>query len=135
MRLPQPPALGLTSLSPAPTDGSLSHSARHREENLLTALSVDGHSSWGQLYTTLSSSAQCEINGAKMGVAKAAGLLSSADRSERRAAWDGIQAAWKVHEEAVRAPSPRLPQLARPHTPTQQVSQATARRPGASGPV
>ena len=35
-----------------------------------------------------------------MGVAQAAALLSSPDRSERLQAWNAIQAAWTVHEEA-----------------------------------
>lgn len=84
------------------SDNPRAFPAVRREESLLTALTVDGFTSWGQLYTTLSSSAQCTVNGTQMGVAKAAGLLSSADRAERRAAWEAIQAAWRVHEEAAR---------------------------------
>ena len=38
-----------------------------------------------------------------MGVAKAAALLASPDEKQRRDAWDGIQAAWGVHEEAASA--------------------------------
>ena len=73
------------------------------EENLLAAFAVDGHSAWGQLYTTLSSSVQCSVDGEAMGVAKAAGLLSSSQREQRRAAWDAIRAAWRGHEEAAAA--------------------------------
>eukprot|EP00854_Cymbomonas_tetramitiformis_P000681 gene681-1136_t len=70
------------------------------EENLITALGVEGHSSWGQLYNSVSASLKCDVAGEQMGIAKAAGLLSNADAGRRRAAWEGIQAAWRTQEEA-----------------------------------
>ncbi|EKX41926.1 hypothetical protein GUITHDRAFT_95868 [Guillardia theta CCMP2712] len=70
------------------------------EENLITALGVDGHSSWSQMYNTISSTLTCQVGDKSMGVAQAAALLSSPDRSERLQAWNAIQAAWTVHEEA-----------------------------------
>jgi len=70
------------------------------EENLVTALGVDGHSAWGQLYNSISAALSCDVDGEKMGVAKAAGMLSNPDRSKRLAAWKAIQAAWRGQEEA-----------------------------------
>eukprot|EP00960_Hanusia_phi_P041654 755100-Hanusia_phi.AAC.7 len=73
------------------------------EENLITALGVDGHSSWSQMYNTISSTLTCKVGDKSMGVAQAAALLSSPDRSERLEAWNAIQAAWTTHEEAAAA--------------------------------
>jgi len=73
------------------------------EENLITALSVDGNSAWSQLYTSISSTMSCQVGDKKMGVAQAASLLASPESSERRQAWDGIQASWTQNEEAAAA--------------------------------
>jgi oligoendopeptidase F len=43
------------------------------------------------------------VAGEKMGVAKAAGQLSSPDRATRIAAWDAIQQAWRGQEEGAAA--------------------------------
>lgn len=50
------------------------------EENLITALSVDGNSAWSQLYTSISSTMSCKVGDKTMGVAQAAALLASPDR-------------------------------------------------------
>ena len=47
---------------------------------------------------------QCfQVGKEKMGVAQAAALLASPEDAERRAAWQGIQAAWTQHEESAAA--------------------------------
>ncbi len=73
------------------------------EENLITALSVDGNSAWSQLYTSISSTMTCQVADKHLGVAQAAALLASPDAAERRAAWEGIQRAWTDKEEAAAA--------------------------------
>lgn len=73
------------------------------EENLITALSVNGHSSWGKLYSTLGATIECDVNGKRLGIAQTAALLSSGDGEERRAAWEAVQAGWRTHEEAAAA--------------------------------
>ena len=63
-------------------------------EQLLTGLAVNGLHGWGNLYSELAGTLQCQVNGDAMGLAIAANLLSSPDRTLRSAAWHGIQAAW-----------------------------------------
>ena len=46
---------------------------------------------------------QCDVNGEKMGIAKAASLLADPDSKTRRSAWDGIHAGWTLQEEAAAA--------------------------------
>lgn len=77
-------------------------------ENLLTALGVDGHNAWGNLYTNISGSLVCHVNRGtgdteKMGIAKTAGLLQHADRAVRKCAWKAINTAWESQEEACAA--------------------------------
>ncbi|MGD1938110.1 MAG: M3 family oligoendopeptidase [Cyanophyceae cyanobacterium] len=73
------------------------------EEQLISGLSVNGLHSWGNLYSKLAGTLQCQINGEKMGLAKASSLLSSAEPTDRKAAWQGIQGAWGEHQETVAA--------------------------------
>jgi oligoendopeptidase F len=73
------------------------------EENLITAMSVDGNSAWSQLYTSISSTMSCDVGGQNMGVAQAASLLASPSSEERLNAWNGIQKAWTSNEEAAAA--------------------------------
>eukprot|EP00899_Mesostigma_viride_P008961 jgi/Mesvir1/18066/Mv09376-RA.3 len=74
------------------------------EERLVSALSVDGFTSWGTLYEALASSLQCDVAGVgSMGVARALSLLSNPDRAVRRAAFEAVQAAWKTAEEPASA--------------------------------
>ena len=69
------------------------------EEQLVSALAVDGHSAWATLYSNIASSLTCEVHGQSLGVAQASSLLSDADPKTRRAAWDAIQAAWRGAQE------------------------------------
>jgi oligoendopeptidase F len=74
------------------------------EENILKVMSVDGVASWTRLYSMISSGLECVVeqgdNMEKMGVAKAANLLSSADPKQRKAAYLAMQAEWNKHEQA-----------------------------------
>ncbi len=78
-----------------------------KEEKMLAALQTDGFDSWGQLYNSLSGTMRVtvELNGQKqeMGLAQASGMTRNADESERKAAWMGIQKAWKENEESAAA--------------------------------
>jgi oligoendopeptidase F len=73
------------------------------EEQLVSALSVDGHEAWATLYDSVATSLKCEIQGRSLGVAQASSLLSDADPSTRHAAWNGIQSAWRGAEEPAAA--------------------------------
>lgn len=73
------------------------------EEQLISGLSVNGLHSWGNLYRKLAGTLQCQVNGENMGLAQASNLLSSTEPKERKAAWQGIQAAWGEHQETVAA--------------------------------
>jgi oligoendopeptidase F len=73
------------------------------EEKVITGLAVNGLQSWGNLYTELSGSLQCDVNGEMIGLATAFNLQSSADRQVRSAAWHGTQAAWETQSGPVTA--------------------------------
>lgn len=93
----------------------LSHSrkmARHRlslqEENMVTKLSVTGHSAWGSLYTDLSTVLPVNVREADgsvkvMGIASAEAMRDSPDEEVRRASWEGIRQAWLPHQETCAA--------------------------------
>ena len=73
------------------------------EENLLTALTVDGHQAWSQLYSSISSTLTVTVGSDAMGAAQAAAVLSGSDAERRRLAWEGIRAAWRQHEQTAAA--------------------------------
>ena len=54
------------------------------EETLVTALSVDGHAAWANMYDNISSSLKCNVNGELLGVAQASAKLSDPDAAVRR---------------------------------------------------
>ncbi len=75
------------------------------EENLITALSTDGISAWGTLYTNITSSVRVNTlleNGEtqSIGLATAAGLLKSSDAKVRENAWKNTNNAWTLQEES-----------------------------------
>lgn len=72
-----------------------------QEEKMITGLSVNGLHSWGNLYDELAGSLKCDVEGASVGLAKAANLLSSPQREIREAAWKGIRTAWRSRQETV----------------------------------
>ena len=77
------------------------------EESLVNGLSQDGIHAWGNLYDQLAGTLQCQVlvgnEEQTMGIAEASGLLTGADDQQRRAAWQGINAAWEAHEESCAA--------------------------------
>lgn len=73
------------------------------EEQLITALATSGLHAWGNLYSELAGTLKCDIQGNAMGLAQAANLLSHPHSETRRAAWEGIRAAWSTQKSAVAA--------------------------------
>ncbi|MGB3138805.1 MAG: M3 family oligoendopeptidase, partial [Nodosilinea sp.] len=73
------------------------------EEKLITGLRVNGLQGWGNLYTELSGTLQCTVDGRSVGLAKASNLLSSSRRAIRSEAWHGINGAWESRAETVAA--------------------------------
>lgn len=74
------------------------------QEKLISALSVDGFSSWDMLYQNLSGALLCNVKlpeGAKkVGIAAATVLLEDPDDAIRKSAYEGTDAAWKTQEES-----------------------------------
>ncbi len=71
------------------------------EEKIITGLAVTGLHGWGNLYDDLAGSLKCQINGETVGLAKAANLMGSDQRSIRESAWRGINTAWQGRKETV----------------------------------
>lgn len=71
------------------------------EEQLITGLSTSGLHAWGNLYSELAGTLKTTIQGESMGLAKAANLLSHPTSQMRKAAWEGIRAAWETQQTAV----------------------------------
>lgn len=71
------------------------------EEILASGLSTDGLHSWGKLYTSLAGSMEVKVGDEKVGLATASSYLREGDRERRKLAYEGINAAWTQHEEAV----------------------------------
>lgn len=93
---------------------SLRHSRKmkeHRltlaEENMITSLKVTGHSSWGNMYTDISSVLSVDValpeGTKKMGFASAEALRDNPDEKVRKASWEGIRSAWLPHQETCAA--------------------------------
>lgn len=74
-----------------------------KEETLLEALSISGHTAWGNLYSNLSGTMQVELNypgrAESVGLAKAHSLTKVKNSLDRKVAWQGIQDAWTTHQE------------------------------------
>lgn len=73
------------------------------EEKLITALATNGLHTWGNLYSELAGTLKCEVEGEKIGLAKAANLLSHPSADTRKAAWQAIRHAWKTQQSPVAA--------------------------------
>jgi pepF/M3 family oligoendopeptidase len=63
-------------------------------ESLAVELNEYGLHRWGQLYDRVTGEMEVGVDGESMSVGQANNLLSDSDRSTRRAAFDGLQAAW-----------------------------------------
>ncbi|MGB5916849.1 MAG: M3 family oligoendopeptidase, partial [Phormidesmis sp.] len=101
------------------------------EEQLITALATNGLHTWGNLYSELAGTLKCTLpnlgpnlgpsqkadqkadqeadqkpdqgQDQKIGLAKAANLLSHPQSATRKAAWNGIRSAWETQQSAVAA--------------------------------
>ena len=73
------------------------------EETLLKQMSVDGLHAWGEQYTKLSATIQCEIDGKQVGLASAFNMTKAENRSARERAYRAIQYGWNTHQESVLA--------------------------------
>lgn len=73
-----------------------------KEENLITALSVDGYEAWGNLYDQLVSTVQVEVevDGEKqsLSVGQASNLSSHPDANVRKEAYEKLEEAWTEKE-------------------------------------
>lgn len=77
------------------------------EEQLLSAMQVDGRDAWGRLYDNITGSLNIEINTAQgtetVGFSTAASLLYGGEFEKQEAAWKGIQSAMKSNETSFSA--------------------------------
>ncbi|OIQ26279.1 M3 family oligoendopeptidase [uncultured Vibrio sp.] len=75
------------------------------EEQLITALEVDGKDAWGRMYDNLTGTLQVEMKAEdgsieKMGFSQAASLLYGSEFEKQQPAWEAIQAAMDTHKES-----------------------------------
>ncbi len=79
-----------------------------KEEQLLSAMSVDGKNAWGRLYDNITGSMKVTLqlpNGTEetIGLSQAASILYGSDTLRREPAWRAIQLAMKQHQESFSA--------------------------------
>lgn len=83
------------------------HMLTDKEEEIMTTLNKDGHTSWGNLYSSISGSARVKINHPSYpeatSIAVAFGNTQGTDESLRKASWEGIQNTWKEHQQSAAA--------------------------------
>lgn len=83
------------------------HKLSLNEENMITTMSVTGHSAWGTLYTDLSGTISVNVKlpdgEKKMGIASAEAMRDDRDPRVRKASWEGIREAWLPHQETCAA--------------------------------
>lgn len=74
-----------------------------KEENLITALSVDGYQSWGQLYDQLVAGVRVEIEVdgevKSLSVGQASNLSTHVDAAVRRDSFEKLEEAWTAKED------------------------------------
>lgn len=78
------------------------------QENLITALSLDGHEAWGNLFTNLTSGLQADITdetgtSRPMGFAQLLSFLGGSDEPMRARAYQAIHRLCEQHQEAYAA--------------------------------
>lgn len=93
----------------------LSHARSQRDyllnpeqENLITALSLDGHEAWGNLYTNLTSGLQAELADQSgqtrmVGFAQLLSLLGGSDEPTRAQAYQAVHQLFAQHKESCAA--------------------------------
>lgn len=79
-----------------------------KEEQLLSAMSVDGKNAWGRLYDNITGSMTVTLalsNGDQetIGLSQAASILYGSDENRREPAWRAIQLAMKQNQESFSA--------------------------------
>lgn len=83
------------------------HMLSEKEEAIMSTLNKDGHTSWGNLYSSISSSARVKINHPSfpepVSIAVAFGNTQGADEAIRKASWEGIQNTWREHQQSAAA--------------------------------
>lgn len=83
------------------------HKLTLQEENVITQLSVTGHSSWATMYQDISSVIPVQValdDGNKtMGIASAEAMRDSPHEHIRKASWEGIREAWLPHQHTCAA--------------------------------
>lgn len=75
------------------------------QEQLLSAMQVDGRDAWGRLYDNLTGALQVTVkhkDGSEetLGLSQAASLLYGAEFDKQEPAWNAIQAAMNTHQES-----------------------------------
>ncbi len=75
------------------------------EEQLLTAMTVDGKHAWNYLYDNLTGSLKVDVNyedgtSETLGFSQAASILYGSEFDKQEAVWRGIQEAMKTHQES-----------------------------------
>lgn len=76
------------------------------EEQLVSALQVDGKDAWGRLYDNITGSLQVTLEDGsnnKMGFSQAASVLYGTDFDAQKPAWQGIQNAMRQNQESFAA--------------------------------
>ncbi|MBA5762978.1 M3 family oligoendopeptidase [Vibrio sp. 404] len=74
------------------------------EEQLLSAMQVDGRDAWGRMYDNITGALQIELDsGETIGFSQAASLLYGTDFAKQESAWRGIQKAMSIHQESFAA--------------------------------
>ncbi|HTL13208.1 MAG TPA: M3 family oligoendopeptidase [Bdellovibrionota bacterium] len=77
------------------------------EENLVSALSVDGFDAWGTLYDNIAGSIRCTVQTPEgeqtFGAAAAQEFTASTQEPVRKSAYLALEAAWGVHRESCAA--------------------------------
>ena len=77
------------------------------EEILLTSLRQPGLNAWGDLYRNLCGTMKCEMefDGIKqsLGLGQTYSFLFGADEQKRKAAYEALTTAWKIHQEPAAA--------------------------------
>jgi oligoendopeptidase F len=78
------------------------------EEQLLSAMAVDGRNAWSRLYDRLTGGMDVELklsdgSSERVGLSQAASILYGGDRQRREPAWRGIRAQMEAHAESIAA--------------------------------
>jgi oligoendopeptidase F len=86
---------------------ALPYMLTEQEEILISALSVDGHHGWANLYSSLTGNGKCVIktgaSSQEIGIAQALAMRSDLNEENRKAAFLGIQDFWQQHQESAAA--------------------------------